>query len=113
MTTTRRDALKAAAAAATLTALPLPYYARAQGTGWAKLRGQSIVVNWPAHPHYAVAKKLLPDFTAATGIKVELDEMPYLRLKDAQVLQMGKAQGDTTSPCTSSCGRRNTCSASS
>jgi multiple sugar transport system substrate-binding protein len=94
MTTTRRDALKATAAAAAMTALPLPYYARAQGTGWAKLKGQSIVVNWPAHPHYAVAKKLLPEFTAATGIKVELDEMPYLRLKDAQVLQMSKPQGD-------------------
>ena len=72
----------------------MPYYVRAQGTGWDKLKGQSIVVNWPAHPHYAVAKKLLPDFTAATGIKVELDEMPYLRLKDAQVLQMSKPQGD-------------------
>ncbi len=92
MTITRRDALKATAAAAT--AVSLPYYARAQGTGWAKLKGQSIVVNWPSHPHYAVAKKLLPDFTAETGIKVELDEMPYLRLKDAQVLQMSKPQGD-------------------
>ena len=93
MTTTRRAVLKAATAAA-LSGLPMPYYARAQGTGWEKLRGQSIVVNWPSHPHYEVAKKLLPDFTAATGIKVELDEMPYLRLKDAQVLQMSKPQGE-------------------
>ncbi|MEQ1647944.1 MAG: extracellular solute-binding protein [Hyphomicrobiaceae bacterium] len=93
MTITRRQVLKTTAAAAALS-LPLPYYARAQGTGWSKLKGQSIVVNWPSHPHYAVAKKLLPDFTAETGIKVELDEMPYLRLKDAQVLQMGKPKGD-------------------
>ena len=39
---TRRNALKATGAAAAMTALPLPYYARAQGTGWAKLKGQSI-----------------------------------------------------------------------
>jgi multiple sugar transport system substrate-binding protein len=94
MTVSRRDALKAGAGAAALSAFPLPYYARAQGTGWGKLKGQSIVVNWPAHPHYAVAKQLLPEFTAATGIKVELDEMQYLRLKDAQVLQMSKPKGD-------------------
>jgi multiple sugar transport system substrate-binding protein len=93
MDISRRGSLKLGLAAAAAT-LPMPYYARAQGTGWSKLRGQSIVVNWPAHPHYAVAKKLLPEFTAATGIKVELDEMPYLRLKDAQVLQMSKGKGD-------------------
>ena len=87
----RQVVLTGASAAATVA---MPYYAGAQGSGWSKLKGQSIVVNWPAHPHYAVAKKLLPDFTAATGIKVELDEMPYLRLKDAQVLQMGKPKGD-------------------
>ncbi|MEQ1673145.1 MAG: hypothetical protein ABL893_20025, partial [Hyphomicrobium sp.] len=92
MILSRRNALKAGMSAGA--ALAMPYYARAQGTGWAKLKGQSIVVNWPAHPHYAVAKNLLPEFTAATGIKVELDEMPYLRLKDAQVLQMGKPSGD-------------------
>ena len=93
---TRRTALQTASAAGLSAGLGLamPYYARAQGTGWGKLKGQSIVVNWPSHPHYAVAKKLLPDFTAETGIKVELDEMPYLRLKDAQVLQMGKAKGE-------------------
>ncbi|HRK18286.1 MAG TPA: extracellular solute-binding protein [Hyphomicrobiaceae bacterium] len=92
MDVTRRSVMKTGAAAAA--ALSMPYYARAQGRGWDKLKGQTIVVNWPAHPHYAVAKKLLPEFTAATGIKVELDEMPYLRLKDAQVLQMGKPKGD-------------------
>ena len=92
MTISRRHALQTGVAAAAT--VGLPYYARAQGTGWSKLKGQSIVVNWPAHPHYAVAKKLLPEFTTATGIKVELDEMPYLRLKDAQVLQMSKPKSD-------------------
>lgn len=90
----RRDALKATLAAGAIAALPLPHYARAQGTGWSKLKGQTIVINWPSHPHFAVAKKLLPEFTAATGIKVEIDEMQYLRLKDAQILQMSKPKGD-------------------
>ena len=93
MRISRRNAVKGTLAL-TAASVAMPYYARAQGTGWSKLKGQSIVVNWPAHPHYAVAKKLLPEFTEATGIKVELDEMPYLRLKDAQVLQMGKPKGD-------------------
>ena len=92
MSISRRDTIKLCAAAAASVAMP--HYARAQGTGWSKLRGQTIVVNWPAHPHYAVAKTLLPAFTAETGIKVELDEMQYLRLKDAQVLQMSKPKGD-------------------
>ncbi len=52
------------------------------------------MLNLPSHPHYAVAKQIIPEFTAATGIKVELDEMQYLRLKDAQVLQMAKPKGD-------------------
>jgi multiple sugar transport system substrate-binding protein len=91
---TRRNVLKTGGAAAAVSTLALPYYARAQGTGWGKLKGQTIVVNWPSHPHYAVAKTLLPQFTEMTGIKVELDEMQYLRLKDAQVLQMSKPQGD-------------------
>ena len=91
----RRNALKAVAGGALATSgISLPYYARAQGIGWSKLKGLSIVVNWPSHPHYAVAKQLLPQFTEATGINVELDEMQYMRLKDAQVLQMSKPNGD-------------------
>lgn len=91
MQVSRREALATFAGAA---AVASPYVARAQGTLWAKLKGQTIVLNLPAHPHYAVAKKLIPEFTAATGIKVELDEMQYLRLKDAQVLDMGKPKSD-------------------
>jgi multiple sugar transport system substrate-binding protein len=94
MRISRRNTLKFGLSAAAAAAVPMPFVARAQGTGWSKLRGQSIVVNWPAHPHYAVAKTLLPKFTEETGIKVELDEMQYLRLKDAQVLQMSKPKGD-------------------
>jgi multiple sugar transport system substrate-binding protein len=94
MKISRRTALKATLGSALTTVLPLPYAARAAGTDWSKLKGQTIVINWPSHPHYDIAKKLIPEFTAATGIKVELDEMQYLRMKDAQVLQMSKPQGD-------------------
>jgi len=60
---------------------------------YAKYRGQTIVVNYPAHPHYDQAEKLFAEFTAATGIKVERDKMQYLRMKDRQVLEMGKRRG--------------------
>ena len=71
-----------------------PYVVSANAADWSKLKGQTIVINWPSHPHYDIAKKLIPEFTDATGIKVELDEMQYLRMKDAQVLQMSKPKGD-------------------
>lgn len=58
---------------------------------YAKYRGQTIVVNYPAHPHYDQAEKLFAEFTAETGIKVERDKMQYLRMKDKQVLEMGKS----------------------
>ena len=86
---TRRHALLLPAAAA----LAAPAILHAQTTT-ASLRGKTIVVNWPEHPHYDVARGLIPDFTAATGIKVELDRMQYLRMHDKQVLEMAKRQGD-------------------
>ena len=93
MRISRRAALQASLGSA-VAAFASPYVARGAESGWSALKGQSIVINWPSHPHYDVAKKLIPEFTAATGIKVELDEMQYLRMKDAQVLQMSKPQGD-------------------
>lgn len=61
---------------------------------YAKYRGTTIVVNWPAHPHYDAAAKLVPEFTKETGIKVEIDKMQYLRMHDKQLLEMSKASGD-------------------
>lgn len=61
---------------------------------YAKYRGTTIVVNWPAHPHYDAAAKLVPEFTRETGIKVEIDKMQYLRMHDKQLLEMSKASGD-------------------
>ncbi len=86
----RRRSLLIASIAAPLAA---PTIVRAQ-TSLASLRGKTIVVNWPAHPHYDVATTLVPEFTQATGIKVEIDKMQYLRMHDKQVLEMTKSQGD-------------------
>ncbi|MDQ2778029.1 MAG: extracellular solute-binding protein, partial [Pseudomonadota bacterium] len=60
---------------------------------YAKYKGQTIVINFPAHPHYDQAEKLFGEFTAETGIKVERDKMQYLRMKDKQVLEMAKKGG--------------------
>lgn len=82
----RRQLLQGAAAT---TALGPWVHTLAQDR-YAKYRGQTIVVNYPAHPHYDQAEKLFAEFTAETGIKVERDKMQYLRMKDKQVLEMGK-----------------------
>lgn len=82
----RRQLLQVAAAGAALG----PWVHSVAQDRYAKYRGQTIVVNYPAHPHYDQAEKLFAEFTAQTGIKVERDKMQYLRMKDKQVLEMGK-----------------------
>jgi multiple sugar transport system substrate-binding protein len=90
----RRDTLKALGALAAAGAqFPLIRAAAAQDRH-AKYRGTTIVVNYPAHPHYDQAEKLFSEFTAETGIKVERDKMQYLRLHDKQLLEMAKPQCD-------------------
>ena len=82
----RRQLLQGAAAGAALG----PWVHTLAQDRYAKYKGQTIVVNYPAHPHYDQAEKLFAEFTAETGIKVERDKMQYLRMKDKQVLEMGK-----------------------
>lgn len=82
----RRTVLQATAAAAAAG----PWVHLAAQNRYAKYKGQTLVVNYPAHPHYDQAEKLFAEFTAQTGIKVERDKMQYLRMKDKQVLEMGK-----------------------
>jgi multiple sugar transport system substrate-binding protein len=61
---------------------------------FAKYKGTSLVISVPSHPHYDAMISLLPQFTALTGIKVELDKMQMLRMRDKQLLEMSKPQGD-------------------
>lgn len=87
----RRQFIKAAGA--TVFGAALPFSGIAAQDRYAKYRGQSIVVNYPAHPHYDQAEKLFAEFTAETGIKVERDKVQYMRMKDRQILEMGKTKG--------------------
>lgn len=87
----RRKILKAAGLSVFGAALPIA--STAQQNRYAKYKGKTIVVNFPAHPHYDQAEKLFAEFTEQTGIKVERDKMQYLRMKDKQVLEMGKPNG--------------------
>ncbi len=56
--------------------------------------GTTLVVNFPAHPHYNAVMKILPEFTKETGIKVEVDQLPYLKMRERQTLELGQDEGD-------------------
>ena len=72
-----------AAAAAIATANPYEEYS-----------GSTLVVNFPAHPHYDAVLKILPEFTKETGIKVEVDQLQYLKMRERQTLELTKSRGD-------------------
>jgi multiple sugar transport system substrate-binding protein len=57
-------------------------------------RGKTLVVNFPAHPHYTAVMKVLPEFTKETGIKVEVDQLEFLKMREKQTLELTKARGD-------------------
>jgi multiple sugar transport system substrate-binding protein len=57
-------------------------------------KGKTLVVNFPAHPHYNAVTKVLPEFTRETGIKVEVDQLEYLKMREKQTLELTKAKGD-------------------
>ena len=59
-----------------------------------KYKGSTLVVNFPAHPHYNAVMKVLPQFTKETGIKVEVDQLQYLKMREKQTLELTKRKGD-------------------
>ncbi|MGI9570037.1 MAG: extracellular solute-binding protein, partial [Desulfobulbia bacterium] len=61
---------------------------------YAPYKGKTLVVNFPAHPHYDAAMKVLPKFTEETGIKVEVDQLQYLAMRQKQTLELTKPKGD-------------------
>lgn len=79
--------LKAAAASLVLTtaAIAGPYD---------DYKGTTLVVNFPAHPHYDAVMKVLPEFTKETGIRVEVDQLQYLKMREKQTLELTKSKGD-------------------
>lgn len=56
--------------------------------------GTTLVVNFPAHPHYDAVMEVLPQFTEETGIEVEVDQLQYLRMRERQTLELTKDEGD-------------------
>ncbi|MDR0440346.1 MAG: extracellular solute-binding protein [Candidatus Accumulibacter sp.] len=96
----RRDLLKAGGLAGILAAAQFPLIKGVWAQDrYAKYRGQTVVMSIPSHPHYDAMTKILPDFTAETGIKVELDRIAMNRMKDKQLLEMAKPQGDYDAVC--------------
>lgn len=57
-------------------------------------KGETLVVNFPAHPHYDAVMKVLPQFTKETGIQVEVDQLQYLKMREKQTLELTKSKGD-------------------
>ena len=61
---------------------------------YAPYKGTTLIVHFPSHPHFDAAIKILPEFTKETGIKVEVDQMQYLKLRQKQTLELKKPQGE-------------------
>ncbi len=86
-----RKSLKTLAAA---TGLFVASMAAAQAGPYDEFAGTTLVVNFPAHPHYNAVMKVLPEFTKETGIEVEVDQLPYLKMRERQTLELGQEDGD-------------------
>jgi len=61
---------------------------------YAEYEGTTLIVNFPAHPHYDAVMKILPEFTKETGIEVEVDQLPYLKMRERQTLELGQDEGE-------------------
>lgn len=83
-------AMKFAASAAAGAAMAAAAYANP----YEEYAGTTLVVNFPAHPHYDAVLKVLPEFTKETGINVEVDQLQYLKMRERQTLELTKSRGD-------------------
>lgn len=68
--------------------------ASAVASPYDEYKNTTLVVNFPAHPHYNAVMKVLPEFTKETGIKVEVDQLQYLKMREKQTLELTKRKGD-------------------
>ncbi len=83
-----------AAIAVTLTYTGAVYADGHTADVYAPYEGTTLVVNFPAHPHYNAVLNVLPEFTAQTGIEVEVDQLQYLKMRERQTLELTKDEGD-------------------
>lgn len=61
---------------------------------YADYAGTTLIVNFPAHPHYDAVRQILPEFTKQTGIEVEVDQLPYLKMRERQTLELAQDEGE-------------------
>lgn len=73
--------------------IALATVAAAQEGPYAPYAGTTLVVNFPAHPHYNAVMEVLPEFTAQTGIEVEVDMLPFLDMRERQTLELALDEG--------------------
>lgn len=80
------------------TAVSVAALVLAAGTAWSNpyepYEGTTLVVNFPAHPHYNAVMEVLPLFTEETGIEVEVDLLQYMKMREKQTLELTKSDGD-------------------
>lgn len=67
---------------------------QAAANPYEEFAGQTVVANFPAHPHYDAVMRVLPQFTEETGIRVEVDQLQYLAMREKQTLELTKNKGD-------------------
>ncbi|MEM6763256.1 MAG: extracellular solute-binding protein, partial [Pseudomonadota bacterium] len=68
--------------------------ALAQANPFEEHAGKTVVVNFPAHPHFDAVMAVLPQFIEETGINVEVDQLQYLAMREKQNLELTKNRGD-------------------
>ena len=66
----------------------------AMANPYAEYEGTTLIVNFPAHPHYNAVMQVLPEFTKETGIEVEVDQLPYLKMRERQTLELAQDEGE-------------------
>ena len=76
------------------TAMAALFATAATANPYEPYEGTTLVVNFPAHPHYNAVMKVLPEFTKETGIEVEVDQLQYLKMRERQTLELTKSEGD-------------------
>ena len=71
-----------------------PGAATGEGFDWQRYAGTRLVTNWSPNQANNYITANLGEFEALTGIKVEVDQIDYMRMHDKQVLEMTKPTGD-------------------
>lgn len=60
----------------------------------ARLRGITLRIQYPAHPHFERVERQFKRFTDESGIRIEAARLPYLEMRRHQLASFAKPQGD-------------------